>query len=361
MKEKGGKYMLRHAKSIRVRSLFSAACLATVSVTCLGTALIASGGSAPAYARIRTPVAATSASKAAAKAPVRIVFVNPVPGTPDWDRGAAYVVADQKKYGYTVTVAAAGPVGALDVPTEITEIQAAIADHAQVIMTCVCEGGAYTHVFALAHKAHILTVGLSAGGQGNNLFFGTNYADFGKSAAQALEKKMHGHANIGIISTSATIPNEVTEVNSFTKTLKPYPGMKIAASVYDNSDTSTAATVMAAMITANPSINAIWCVEGGAPGAVESVMKEDRKKPGQITVLAIDLQAPTKAAIRAGYIWATEYQGQFDWMPQAARCATEDVNGAHYSGSVNTGTFLISKSNLPNKLPPPGEPLPNIC
>jgi ABC-type sugar transport system substrate-binding protein len=90
-------------------------------------------------------------------------------------------------------------------------------------------------------------------------------------------------------------------------------------------------------------------------------MKEDRKKPGQITVLAIDLEAPTKAAIKAGYIWASEYQGQFDWMPQAARCAAEDVNGAHYSGSVNTGTFLISKANLPSKLPPPGEPLPNIC
>jgi ABC-type sugar transport system substrate-binding protein len=216
-------------------------------------------------------------------------------------------------------------------------------------------------VFAEAHKAGILTVGLSAGGQGNNLFFGTNYVDFGKSAAQALESKMKGHANIGIISTSATIPNEVTEVDAFTKALKPYPGMKIVDSVYDNSDTSTAATVMAAMITANPSITAIWCVEGGAPGAVESVMKEDRKKPGQITVLAIDLEAPTKAAIKAGYIWASEYQGQFDWMPQAARCAAEDVNGAHYSGSVNTGTFLISKANLPSKLPPPGEPLPNIC
>jgi ABC-type sugar transport system substrate-binding protein len=344
--------MLIHAKHISVRSLLSIACLATVSITCLATVLVASGASS---------AATRSVSTAAAKPPVRIVYINPVPGTPDWDRGAAYVVADQKKYGYTVTVAAGGPVGALDIPTEITEIQAAIAEHAQVIMTCVCEAGAYTHVFAEAHKAGILVVGLAAGGQGNDLFFGTDFVGFGQSAARALEVQMKGHANIGIISTSATIPNQKTEVDAFKAALKPYPDMKIIQSVYDNSDTATALTVMAAMITANPTLNAIWCVEGGAPGAVESVMKEDHKKPGQVTVLAIDLQAPTKAAMKAGYIWATEYQGQFDWMPQAARCATEDVNGAHYRGNVNSGVFLITRNHIPSKLPPPGEPLPNVC
>ena len=105
----------------------------------------------------------------------------PGPGHARRDRGAGYVVSDQKKYGYAVTVAAGGPVGALDIPTEITEIQAAIADHAQVIMTCVCASGAYTHVFSLAHKAGILVVGLAAGGPGTNLFFGTDYAAFGRA------------------------------------------------------------------------------------------------------------------------------------------------------------------------------------
>jgi len=345
--------MLGFAKHLSARTLLRTACLATVSVTCLATVLVASGAGSAAYAKATKSVSA--------KPPVKVVFINPVPGTPDWDRGAAYVVADQKKYGYNVTVAAGGPVGALDIPTEITEIQAAIAEHAQVIMTCVCEAGAYTHVFAEAHKAGILVVGLAAGGQGNDLFFGTNFVNFGQSAAKALEVQMKGHANIGIISTSATIPNQETEVDAFKAALKPYPGMKVIDSVYDNSDTATALTVMAAMITANPTLNAIWCVEGGAPGAVESVMKEDHKKPGQITVLAIDLQAPTKAAMKAGYIWATEYQGQFDWMPQAARCATEDVNGAHYRGNVNTGVFLITGNHIPSKLPPAGEPLPNVC
>jgi ABC-type sugar transport system substrate-binding protein len=348
--------MRRHPRRITVRSLLSAACLATVSITCLATVLVATGGSSGAIAKHSSTVAVS-----AAKTPVKVVFINPVPGTPDWDRGAAYVVNDAKKYGYSVTVAAGGPVGALDIPTEITEIQEAIADHAQVIMTCVCSSGAYTHVFSLAHKAGILVVGLAAGGPGTNLFFGTNYANFGRAAAHSLITKMGGQANIGIISTSATIQNQAQEVAAFKGALNGHPGMKVIDSVYDNSDTSTAQTVMSEMIAANPSINAIWCVEGGAPGAVESVMKEAGKKPGQITVLAIDLQSPTKAAIKAGYIWATEYQGQFDWMPQAARCATEDVNGAHYSGNVDTGEFLITKSNIPSKLPPPAEPLPNVC
>ena len=324
-----------------------------VSVACLVTAITVAGGSSAAFAKTHT-----RSHRVAATSPVKIVYVNPLPDTPDWGRSGRYLLQAQKKYGYSATVV--GPT-TLDIPTIVTDIQDAIAEHPQIIMTCACATGAFNHVFSVARKAGIVIVTIGADAPGSNLFFGTNYAAFGRQSALDLLAKMHGQANIGIVSTNGTTANQVQEIAAFKAAIKSHPGMKIVDSVYDNSDASTAASQMSEMLAANPSINAIWTVEGAAPGAIPSVLKQAGKKPGQVTVLAIDLQAPTRAAIAQGWIWATEYQRFFDAVPLAAECAVKVVHGAHVAHSVNTGALLIDKSNLPKTMPPPHEGLPTSC
>lgn len=332
-------------RRLRFRSLVSVACLVTV--------ITVAGGSSAAFAKTNT-----RSNRAAATSPVKIVYVNPLPDTPDWGRSGRYLLQAQKAYGYSATIVGGTT---LDIPTMVTEIQDAIAQHPKVIITCACAAGAFNHVFSLARKAGIVVVTIATDAPGSSLFFGTNYATFGRQSALDLIAKMHGQANIGIVSTNGTTENQVQEIAAFKAALKSHPGMKILDSVYDNSDASTAATQMSEMLAANPSINAIWTVEGAAPGAIPSVLKQAGKKPGQVTVLAIDLQAPTRAAIAQGWIWATEYQRFFDALPLAAECGIMAAAGAHAAHSVNTGALLIEKGNLPNTMPPPHEGLPTSC
>lgn len=276
-------YVSRYAN---VRRLLSGACLA---------AIVAIAGSLPATAGT---ISAAAANHAATTSPVKIVYVNPLTATPDWGRSSTYLLNAQKTYGYSASVV--GPTNTLDIPTMVSDIQEAIADHAQVIITCGCATGAFNHVFSLARKAGIVVVTIGADSPGSNLFFGTNYTVYGESAAKELIAKMHGVANIGIVSSNGTIQNQVQEIDAFKATISKYPGMKILDSVYDQSEASLASTQMSEMLAAFPSINVIWTVEGAAPGAVPSVLRQAGKKPGQITVLAVDLQATTPCRNRAG-------------------------------------------------------------
>jgi len=119
---------------------------------------------------------------------------------------------------------------------------------------------------------------------------------------------------------------------------------------------------MSAMLAAHPDINVIWTVEGAAPGAVQSVLKQAGKKPGQVTVLAIDLQVPTKQALRQGWIWATQYQQFFDATPLAAKCAIMLKQGKKIrSRVIDTSSLFITKNNIPTSLPPRNTNLPSTC
>jgi ABC-type sugar transport system substrate-binding protein len=292
---------------------------------------------------------------------LKIVYVNPLPSTPDWGRSGRYFLDAAKELGVNGSVV--GP-NTFDIPSMITDIQDAIAAKADIIMTCACTGGAFDAVFKKARQQGIVIVTIAADSSPGtrDVFLGTNYAKLGHDAAIQLTKKMKGSANIGIVQTDGTTPNQVAEVSAFKAALKPYPNMKVVQAVYDNSDASIAAPKMSQMLIAHPELNVIWTVEGAAPGAVESVLKQAGKKPGDVTVLAIDLQVPTKQAIQQGWIWATQYQQFFDATPLAAKCGIDVKMGKKIKSAViDTGSLFITKSNLPTNLPPKDEVLPNAC
>ncbi len=306
-----------------------------------------------------TSSTAPTATHAAGK--IKIVYVNPLPSTPDWGRSGRYFQQAAAKLGYQATVV--GP-NTFDIPAMITDIQDAIAAKADVIMTCACTGGAFDAVLKKARAAGIVTVTIAAdsGPNTRDVFLGTNYPKLARDAAMAFVKKMNGKANIGLVQTDGTTPNQVAEVSAFKAALKPYPNMKVVAAVYDNSDAAIAAPKMSQMLIAHPEINAIWTVEGAAPGVAESVLKQAGKKPGDVAVLGIDLQVPVKIAIQQGWIWATQYQQFFDATPLAAKCAIDIKEGKKIKSSViDTGSLFITKNNIPANLPPKDEVLPNAC
>jgi ribose transport system substrate-binding protein len=306
-----------------------------------------------------TSSVAHPAAHAAAK--LKIVYVNPLPSTPDWGRSGRYFEQAAAKLGYQATVV--GP-NSFDVPAMITDIQDAIAAKADVIMTCACTKGAFDAVLKKARAAGItvVTIAADSGPNTRDVFLGTNYPKLGHDAAMLLAKKMHGSANIGLVQTDGTTPNQVAEITAFKAALKPYPNMKVVAAVYDNSDAAVAAPKMSQMLIAHPEINAIWTVEGAAPGVAQSVLKQAGKKPGEVTVLGIDLQVPVKIAIQQGWIWATQYQQFFDATPLAAKCAVDLKQGIKIKSSViDTGSLVITKANIPANLPPKDEILPSAC
>lgn len=291
-----------------------------------------------------------------------IVYASPLPNSADWKRSADYLETWAKSHNATVTVN--GPTDTVDIPKIVNNIQQAILQKPSMILTCACEGGAFDAVLKQARDAGIIVVTLAADSApaSRDIFLGSNYAAFGKNSADALIKKMNGNAKIGVIRQNGTTGNQAAELAAFKSEIASNPGMHIVEDAFDDSDAQKASTVISQMVIAHPDLNAIWILEGIGPGVVESTLKAANKKPGEITVLGIDLQPAAKTAIKDGYIWATMYQQFFDATPLAAQCALDLKNGKKLTSDVvDTGALLITQDNLPTSLPPADGTLPKSC
>ena len=293
-----------------------------------------------------SPMAAQAAEE------YNIWYVNPVPNTPDWGRSARLFEEAADEMGYRATVT--GPNG-IDIPAMISQIEQAIADDADGIITCPLDPAAFKAVIDEAKSKGIIVASVACVDDNAHFSMGTGNEEYGRMSADIIAEQTGGQACVGILSTDQTVPNQVLIVNGFRAQIaEKYPGVKECTWEGDNSDAGIAAQKFGAMIAAYPEMNYVWIIEGAAPGAVPSAFREAGKKPGDIKVLAIDAQAATLQAIRDGWITGTLNQNFFDavldgepWGKGTVTRVIEAINGIEQPKFIDTGVHLITKDNLP--------------
>jgi len=293
-----------------------------------------------------SPVATEAAEK------YNIWYVNPLPNTPDWGRSARLFEEAADEMGYKATVT--GP-NMIDIPAMISQIEQAIADDADAIITCPLDPAAFKAVIDQAKAKGIIVASVACVDDNATFSMGTGNDAYGRTSADIIAEQTGGNACVGIIGTDATTPNQVLIVNGFRAQIaEKYPNIRECTWAFDNSDAGIAAQKFGAMIAAYPEMNYVWIIEGAAPGAVPSAFAEAGKKPGDIQVLAVDATPATLQAIRDGWISATLNQNFFDavldgeiWGKGTITRVIEAINGIEQPKFVNAGVQLITKDNLP--------------
>jgi ABC-type sugar transport system substrate-binding protein len=272
-------------------------------------------------------------------------YVNPLPSTPDWGRSGKLFQDGASAGGYKATMV--GP-DKIDVPTMVSEIEQAITDKADGILTCPLDTAAFKPVITKAKNAGIVVASIGCVDSDANFSIGTDNKAYGEVAADTIATQMNGSAQIGIIGTDQTTPNQVIQVNAFKAQIaSKYPNMKVLTWESDNSDAGVAATKIPAMLAAYPAMNYIWIIEGAAPGAVPAALKEAKKTAGQVKVLAIDAQASTLQAISDGWISATLNQCWFNASPQAAKRMIQAKTGTSQTPFIAIKVDPVTKDRLP--------------
>ena len=297
---------------------------------------------APSAAPSVAPSVAPSAAASAGLA--NIWYVNPLPNTPDWGRSTKLFNDAAATLGYKAT--AVGP-DKIDIPTMVTDIEQAIADKADGIITCPLDPAAFKAVIAKAQAAGAVVASIGCVDADANFSVGTDNAAFGQVAADFIAAA-NPNAQVGIIGTDQTTPNQVAQVTAFKAQIAAkYPNVKVLTWEGDNSDAGVAAQKIPAMIAAYPAMNYLWIIEGAAPGAVASSFKEAGVAAGKIGVLAIDAQDSTLAAIKDGWISATLNQCWFNASPQAAKRIIQAKAGQSSPSFVAIKVDPVTKDRLP--------------
>jgi ABC-type sugar transport system substrate-binding protein len=300
-------------------------------------------------AAVLAPIAVTAVQAAA---PLNIWYVNPLPNTPDWGRSGKIFQDQAAANGYKATMV--GPTK-IDVPAMISQIEQAIADKADGIITCVLDPAAFKSVVDEAKAAGIIVASIGCVDPSANFSVGTGNEAYGKLSADLINEQTGGKAQVGIVGTDQTTPNQVAQVKGFRARVQAkYPNIKELTWESDNSDAGIAAQKIGAMVAAYPDLNYLWIIEGAAPGAVPAALGEAGKKPGDIKVLAVDAQNSTLKGIQDGWITATLNQCWFDASANVGKLMVEmKTQGKKPQSFYEIPVDPVTKDRLPYKGCPP--------
>jgi ABC-type sugar transport system substrate-binding protein len=297
---------------------------------------------------VGTSILLASGSGSLAQDALNIWYVNPLPNTPDWGRSGRIFQEGADANGYKATMV--GP-NKIDIPAMISEIEQAITDGADGIITCPLDPAAFKGVIDDAKSKGIVVASIGCVDPNATFSVGTGNEQYGRLSADLINEQTGGNAHVGILGTDQTTPNQVAQVKGFRDQVKEkYPSIKEVVWESDNSDAGIAAQKFGAMISAYPEMNYLWIIEGAAPGAVPAALSEAGKNPGDIKVLAVDAQDSTIKAIEDGWITTTLNQCWFDTSVNIAKLIIDiKKNGKTPDSFYPVDVDPISKDNLPYK------------
>ena len=291
-------------------------------------------------------------SQASAK-DLNIWYVNPLPNTPDWGRSGKIFQDGAAANGYKATLV--GP-SKIDIPAMVSQIEQAIADGADGIITCPLDPAAFKGVIDGAKAKGIVVASIGCVDPNATFSVGTGNEEYGKVSADLISQQTGGNAQVGILGTDQTTPNQVAQVKGFrAEVADKDKGVKELVWEGDNSDAGVAAQKLGAMLSAYPTMNYLWVIEGAAPGAVPAALGEAGKKPGDIKVLAVDAQASTLKAIQDGWITTTLNQCWFDTSVNIAKLIGQVKN----SGAKPQAFYSIPVDPVSKDTPMPYKGCPS--
>lgn len=304
-----------------------------------------SGDAAQEAAAEEEPAAETEAEPAADGEAPYVIWVNPLVGSAVFTSADNGITAASEEFGFKLKII--GP-SVLDDTQMYEAVQSAIVEQPDLIVTTPYNYSAIQGLYTDAQEKNIPIINISSDSEeaGRVSFIGTDNTAYGKLAADYVNEKMEGEANVLIMMANLDTSNQLEQKTAFEeKCAAEYPGIKVVLTDEDNGDSATALQKFEDNLKAHPEIDTIFCLESiGGVAAANAV--EELGMNGEITILAIDDNEDTLQYIRDGKIWGTMAQNFYKMGYTAGEFAYKYLNGETVDSIVDSGTILITEENI---------------
>lgn len=273
-----------------------------------------------------------------------VIWVNPLVGSAVFTSADNGITAASEDFGFKLKII--GP-SVLDDTQMYEALQSAIVENPDLIVTTPYNFSAIQSLYTEAAEKNIPIINISSDSEeaGRVSFIGTDNTAYGQLAADYINEKTGGEANVLIMMANLDTSNQLEQKTAFEeKCAAEYPGIKVILTDEDNGDSATALQRFEDNLKAHPEIDTIFCLEsiGGvaAANAVEELGLEG------ITILAIDDNADTLQYIADGKIWGTMAQNFYKMGYTAGEFASAYLKGETVDSIVDSGTILITDENM---------------
>jgi ABC-type sugar transport system substrate-binding protein len=240
-------------------------------------------------------------------------------------------------------------------PKQISDIRQMIAEGVNALIVAPLDSTGLQPVFTLAKQHHIPVFEIdrqTTGTAGSDYvtFMGSNFLQQAIKAADALDKATGGHATVAVL--EGSLGNGVTtdRTNGFETELKKYPGMHIVAVQSGNFVRATGQQVMQQLISAHPTINAVYAENDEmALGAIPALVSAGKTPGKNVKIVSIDGEKAAMQAIVKGQI-AADVQTNPRFGPLAFQEIFKYLSGDKIPGKVIQKDNFYDSSNVSSEL-----------
>ena len=198
-----------------------------------------------------------------------VIWVNPLVGSAVFTSADNGITAAAEEFGFKLKII--GP-SVLDDTQMYEAVQSAIVEQPDLIVTTPYNYSAIQGLYADAQTKGIPIINISSDSEesGRVSFIGTDNTAYGKLAADYINEKTGGEANVLIMMANLDTSNQLEQKTAFEeKCAADYPNIKVVLTDEDNGDSATALQKFEDNLKAHPEIDTIFCLEsiGGVAAA----------------------------------------------------------------------------------------------
>jgi ribose transport system substrate-binding protein len=177
-------------------------------------------------------------------------------------------------------------------------------------------------------------------------FLATNNYEAGQMAARSLGRLLEGKGNVAVLMHTPGSGSTMDRERGFTDALQTeFPGIKIVASQYGQSDRSKAMAAAENILTAHPGLNGIFASsEPSSVGAALAI--KSRGLVGKVRLLAFDSSDGMIEDLKAGVIDAMVVQDPFRMGHDAVKTIVDKLNGQTPPKRIDLSARVVTRADL---------------
>jgi len=240
-----------------------------------------------------------------------------------------------------------GPARETDVPTQISILEDYINKRVDAIVLAATDARGIIPYVRKAMEAKIPVITIDSGVESELplSFVATDNIAAARRAAQTLAGLVGEKGEVACIPFVPGAATSVMREEGFREEIKNYPGIKLVAVQYSQSDVALAMSITEDILTAHRDLAGIFAAnEAGTLGVMRAI--KARGLAGKVKVVGFDASDDELQGLRAGLVQALIVQDPFKMGYLGVKYAVDAVNGKEVPKRVDTGVYVVTKENL---------------
>lgn len=240
-----------------------------------------------------------------------------------------------------------GPSQEIDIAAQIDIVEDYVNKRVDAIVLAACDAKGLIGAIEKAKAAGIPVITIDSGVESElpECFVATDNIAAGRKAAEVLAELCGGTGEIALMPHVPGAATSIQRERGFKEGLQAFPGLRLVAEQYSQSEVAIGMAVTENILTANPQLKGIFSTsESGTIGCAQGLISKGAA--GKVMLVGFDTAPPEILAMRQGTIQALMLQNPWKMGYEGVKAAMAVLHKQPVPRRIDTGITVVTPANL---------------